>query len=269
MKTIAHISDLHFGRLDEPVAKALVEDLRRLAPDLLVVSGDFTQRARAGQYARAAEYLKRLPTPRIVVPGNHDVPMYNVVRRFFFPLNRYYQYITRDLFPVYQDEQLFVLGVNTARSFTQKSGWFGKEQLEEICRRFSAAPAGVMRVLVTHHPFIPPPGNPHGNILKGAARALARLHDCRIDLMLAGHLHRAYHNDVRSHHVRVLRSTLSIQAGTATSTRRRHEANGWNWITVESPDAVTVAVRSWNGAEFQEASRTKYMRVSDQWKKKA
>jgi hypothetical protein len=122
MRSISHISDLHFGRLDAPVAEALVEDLRRHPATLLVVSGDFTQRARAGQYAEAAAYLKRLPTPQLVVPGNHDVPMYNVIRRFFFPLNRYFKHITQDLTPVFQDDELFVLGVNTARSFTQKAG---------------------------------------------------------------------------------------------------------------------------------------------------
>ena len=123
MRKIAHISDLHFGRIDPPVAEGLVQDLRLCDPSLLVVSGDFTQRAGHTQYAQAARYLKRLPTPQLVVPGNHDVPAYNIISRMFFPLKRYREHIAADLNPVYQDEEMLVVGVNTARGFTQKSGW--------------------------------------------------------------------------------------------------------------------------------------------------
>ncbi|HET6250420.1 MAG TPA: metallophosphoesterase [Tepidisphaeraceae bacterium] len=264
MRSIAHISDLHFGRIDPPVAEALVDDLRLHPATLLVVSGDFTQRARVGQYTQAAEYLKRLPVPQLVVPGNHDVPMYNFIRRFFFPLTRYRRHISQDLSPAFQDDELFVLGANTARSFTQKSGWFAKEQLTEICRRLSAAPPGLTKVLVTHHPFIPPPGHPRENILRGASRALTAFEHCGVDVLLAGHLHRAYHNDVRSHHVGARQSVLSIQAGTATSTRRRHDPNAWNYITLEK-DAVSVEVRAWDGRKFVQSSVSHYGRVEHIW----
>src|SRR4051812_2596140 len=128
MRTIAHISDLHFGRLDRSVAEGLVADLAERKPSLLVVSGDFTQRAREGQFRAAAEYLKRLPQPQLVVPGNHDVPLYDVVARFFSPLAGYRRIISSDLRPLYRDEEMLVLGVNTARSFTHKSGWISEEQ---------------------------------------------------------------------------------------------------------------------------------------------
>src|SRR3954471_6899322 len=129
MRTIAHISDLHFGRIDPPVVEALAADLAAHKPDLLVVSGDFTQRARAGQYKAAAEFLKRLPKPQLVVPGNHDIPMYDwfFLPRFLAPLRNYRRYITRDLRPFYQDDELVVLGINTARSLTHKSGWINDE----------------------------------------------------------------------------------------------------------------------------------------------
>src|SRR5436190_16940942 len=97
MRTIAHISDLHFGRLDPPVAEGLVADLADRKPSLLVVSGDFTQRAREGQFRAAADFLKRLPTPQLLVPGNHDIPLYNLIRRFFFPLDRYRRIIGDEL----------------------------------------------------------------------------------------------------------------------------------------------------------------------------
>src|SRR5438270_7731495 len=140
MRTIAHVSDLHFGRIDPPVAEGLITDLASRQPSLLVVSGDFTQRARAGQYRQAAAYLKRLPEPQLVVPGNHDVPLWDFLRRFLDPLGRYRQFITDDLCPVFRDEQMLVLGINTARAFTHKSGWISDRELQELQRLACEAP---------------------------------------------------------------------------------------------------------------------------------
>jgi len=264
MKTIVHISDLHFGRIDPPVACGLIDDLSERRPTLLVASGDFTQRARRRQYAAAREYLKRLPGPQLVVPGNHDVPMFDVIRRFLFPLNRYRDYMCPDLAPAFQDDGLFVLGTNTARSFTHKSGWISDAQLAGIKRRFLAVPPKVMKVLVTHHPFIPPPREPGADTIVGAESYLGELESCGVDMLLAGHLHLAYHDDLRSHYKAARRSILSVQAGTATSTRRRGEPNAYNWITM-SPDLCTVAVRTWNGREFEESLVTRYHRINHIW----
>jgi 3',5'-cyclic AMP phosphodiesterase CpdA len=268
MRTIAHISDLHFGRIDAPVAEGLVDDLKDRSPTLLVVSGDFTQRAKVHQYQLAAAYLKRLPQPQLVVPGNHDVPLWDVTRRFLRPMSRYRRLITRDLMPAYQDDELFVLGVNTARSFTRTSGWISRRQLDEIKDKSCAAPAGVFKVLVTHHPFIPAPRKPDADVIVGGGKALRHLEACGIDMLLAGHLHLAYHDDVRAHHKAARRSVLSVQAGTATSTRRRAEPNAYNWITI-SPDLVTVAVRAWNGQCFEESLLTRYERVNHEWRRAA
>ena len=266
MRTIAHISDLHFGRIDPPVVEGLAEDLASKNPSLLVVSGDFTQRARRRQYMTAAAYLKRLPGPQLVVPGNHDIPMFDVIRRFFFPLQRYRKYITKDMRPVYSDEELFVLGINTARSFTHKSGWISQEQLLDVKLRVCKVPPGVFRVVVTHHPFIPPPRDPKADVIRRGQTYIDEMEDCGVDMLLAGHLHLAYHDDLRSHYKSAKRSILSIQAGTATSTRRRGEPNAYNWITV-SPDLCTVAVRAWNadGKCFEESLVTRYKRVDHVW----
>lgn len=268
MRTIAHISDLHFGRLDAAVAEGLVSDFSGRKPSLLVVSGDFTQRARERQYAEAAVYLRRLPAPQLVVPGNHDVPMYDVVRRFLSPLGKYRRHITAELNPIFEDSEILVIGVNTARSFTHKSGWMSSEQLEQVRQRACGAPAGRMKVLVTHHPFIPSPRDPGSDIVVGAADYLDRLEQCGIDLLLAGHLHLAYHDDIRSHHTALKRSVLSVQAGTATSDRRRGEPNAYNWITL-SHDLVTVAVRAWNGRCFEESLVTRYHRIDHIWRREA
>jgi 3',5'-cyclic AMP phosphodiesterase CpdA len=268
VRTIAHISDVHFGRTDPAVVEGLVADLSGRKPDVLVVSGDFTQRARRRQYAAAAACLRRLPTPQLVVPGNHDIPLFDVIRRFFFPLQRYRKYITADLRPAYQDEELMVLGINTARSFTHKSGWISEEQLVDVKLRVCPLPPSVFKVVVTHHPFVPPPRDPKADVIRRGAEYVDELEECGVDLLLAGHLHLAYHDDLRSHYKSAKRSILSVQAGTATSTRRRGEPNAYNWITV-SQDLCTVAVRAWNAKDgcFEESLVTRYERVEGEWRR--
>jgi 3',5'-cyclic AMP phosphodiesterase CpdA len=270
MRTIAHISDLHFGKVDPAVAEGLITDLAAHKPDLLVVSGDFTQRARARQYRDAAAFLRRLPGPQLVVPGNHDIPMYDwgFIPRFVAPLRNYRRFITRDLRPVYRDDELFVLGINSARSFTQKSGWISEEQLLDVKLRVCPLPPSVFKVVVTHHPFIPPPREPGADVIIGAETYLDEMESCGVDMLLAGHLHLAYHDDLRSHFKAAKRSILSVQAGTATSTRRRGEPNAYNWITV-SPDLCTVAVRAWCNGRFEESLVTRYRRVNGVWEREA
>lgn len=270
MRTIAHISDLHFTRIDPAVAEGLIAELSHGRPDVLVVSGDFTQRARSGQYAQAAAYLQRLPEPQIVVPGNHDIPLFDVIRRFFFPLTRYRRYITSDLEPFYQDEELAILGINTARSWTWRLNGFWKdgrisaEQLLDVKRRLGELPETIVKIVVTHHPFIPPPGERLHGIVGNAAGALEVMEALGVDLLLAGHLHMGYSGDVRSHFEAVKRSMLSVQAGTAISTRRRHEPNAYNLIHIQ-PDHVAIAVRAWNGKEFGTTVVTEYRRSQGIW----
>ncbi len=266
MRTIAHISDLHFGRIDPPIARGLIEDLKSHSPTLLVASGDFTQRARVDQYRQAAQYLTELPKPQIVIPGNHDVPLWNVIRRFFFPFTRYRKFISDNFFPEFEDDRLLVLGINTARSFTRTSGWLTADQVAYLKERTARSPANAIKVLVTHHPFIAPPRKPDADVLIGAERVLPELESCGFDILLSGHLHLAYHDDVRSAYTSARRSMLSVQAGTATSTRRRGEPNAYNWITL-SKGLVSVAVRAWNGSAFEESLVTRYECVDGAWRR--
>jgi 3',5'-cyclic AMP phosphodiesterase CpdA len=272
MRTIVQISDLHFDAIEPAVVAALPADIARHEPSLLVVSGDFTQRARAGQYRRAMQFLAKLPKPQLVIPGNHDIPLFNLIRRFFFPLGRYCKFVTGDLRPVFRDAELLVMGINTARPFAfswngfWKDGRISEEQLLDIELRAKDVEPEVFRVVVTHHPFIPPPGERIHGIVHGARRALAEMERHHIDLLLAGHLHMGYSGDVRTHHEAVKRSILSVQAGTATSTRRRGEANAYNVITI-NPDHVTVQVRKWDGSAFINGDRTHFSRIDGVWQR--
>ncbi|HEX7558185.1 MAG TPA: metallophosphoesterase, partial [Usitatibacter sp.] len=122
MRTLVHISDLHFGRVDSALLVPLRERIEALAPHLVVVSGDLTQRATREQFREAKAFLDTLPQPQVVVPGNHDVPLYNVFQRVLSPLGKYLSIVTSDLEPSYIDDEIAVVGVNTARSLTWKRG---------------------------------------------------------------------------------------------------------------------------------------------------
>jgi 3',5'-cyclic AMP phosphodiesterase CpdA len=275
MRTIAHISDVHFGTVIPQVSDALSSEINSRRPSLIVVSGDLTQRARAWQYRAAAEFLGKLNAPKLVVPGNHDIPLWDVIRRFFAPLTYYKQFISSDLCPVFRDEEIFVMGINSARSFSftwngfWKDGQIDEEQLLDIKQRASDVPENVLKVLVTHHPFIPPPGERVHGIVHGATRALATFEACGIDLLLAGHLHMGYSGDVRTHHEATRRSILSIQAGTATSDRHRgREPNAYNWIEAEL-NRVNIEVRTRRGKCFDRSVLKRFTREQQIWTEQA
>ena len=148
MRTLVHLSDLHFGRIDESLLDPLVASVEEARPDVVVVSGDLTQRARSSQFSAAAAFLARLPSPRIVVPGNHDVPLYNVFDRFVRPLDKFRRYIEPDLSPEYIDAEIAVLGVNTARSLVVKNGRINEEQVAAVRAVLLPLADEVMKVLL-------------------------------------------------------------------------------------------------------------------------
>lgn len=269
MKTIAHLSDLHFGTEKAEIAAALRDELAANPPSLVVVSGDLTQRARRAQFAAAAAYLTTLPGPQLVVPGNHDVPLFDVARRFVAPLARYRRQIHDDLDPVFDDGELCVVGLNTARSLTWKSGRISLEQIKALHVRLAATRAR-HKVVVTHHPFIPPPAPSEGSLQLGidlvgrATRAMQVLDACEVDLLLAGHLHHGYSGDTRTQYPASHRAIISAQAGTAISGRVRGDPNGYNRITFEG-DRLTIEVRSWREGAFAPLRTTEYHRSANGW----
>lgn len=261
MRRIAHISDLHFGTEEPDVAEGLLNDLSRQLPHLVVVSGDLTQRARRSQFIAARAYLDRIAAPKVIVPGNHDIPLYNVFARMMRPLSRYRHIITADMHPFYHDGELAVVGVNTARSDRWKEGRISLMQVEKIRAQFNSVPHGHFKVLVSHHPFIPPSHNAETALVGRVRTALKMLETCGCSLILSGHLHQAYSGDVRPYHLETRRSILVAQAGTAISHRRRDEPNAYNHITLDG-DRLDLEVRAWDGKHFA-AVKTKHFRHTD------
>jgi 3',5'-cyclic AMP phosphodiesterase CpdA len=264
MTTLAHISDLHFGAESPEVVEGLIDDLQSVEPSLVVVSGDLTQRARRKEFAAARRFLDRIPSPRLVVPGNHDIPLFDLVSRFARPLARFRSYIDADVDPFFSTDEVAVLGMNTARSNTWKDGRVSPAQIDALRRRLCPLPAHVLKVLVTHHPFLPPPWDPSPPLVGRAAEALRAAEACGVDLMLAGHLHHGYTGDVRTHHVDIRRAILVAQAGTATSHRVRNEANSYNVIRL-SPQRLGFSLRVWEGKSFQEARFVEYVKSGADW----
>ena len=188
MRTLLHLSDLHFGRVDDSLVGPLVTAARAIAPDLVIVSGGFSPRARRMGYPAARAFLARMPEPQLVVPGNHDIPLWDVIRRFVSPLGRYRRYISRELMPFYEDDEISVLGINTARSLTRKYGRINARQIEEAGKILAAVRPNVVKVVVTHHPFDVPPGS-RSHLVGRAVMAMEGLAKSGVDFLLACHLH--------------------------------------------------------------------------------
>jgi 3',5'-cyclic AMP phosphodiesterase CpdA len=267
MRTIVHLSDIHFGRIEPDLVHRLSAAIVRIAPDLLAVSGDLTQRAKRSEFTAARTFLDALPFPRLVVPGNHDVPLYNVFTRFLTPLARYRRAITPDLSPVFRDDELIVVGVNTARSFTIGEGQINEEQVDEIVTHLSGAPPGLVRIVVTHHPFDLPEGVGEERLLGRAAMAMAKLSAAGADLFLAGHLHISHIGHTGERYRTAGHSALVVQAGTV-STRSRGEQPSFNVLRIQrSKIAVERLVWDPDRATFAEAAASVYRHAESGWMK--
>ncbi len=271
MSRIAHLSDIHFGAHDPLIVEATLAWIDAHKPDLVIISGDLTQRAKVEQFRQASDYLDRLCVtgcPTLVVPGNHDVPLYDVIRRFAAPFDRYKRYIQNDLCPWFENDEVAVLGLNTARSLTIKDGRINHEQIALLRERFAKVSIGKTRILVTHHPLFEMPIVDEGALSEAVGRhrdAIAAVADAGVHLALAGHFHRTY-AEAAIKMVDTAGSVLIVQAGTATSTRLRNdELQSFNWIHARRHDAVELQVIAWNGRAFERGSHESFSHDGKIW----
>jgi 3',5'-cyclic AMP phosphodiesterase CpdA len=246
MKTIVHLSDLHFGRIDPGLVDPLRRAVMEVTPDLVAVSGDFTQRARRSQFTAARAFIDSLEATTLVVPGNHDIPLFDVAERLAAPLARYRQYISANLEPEYLDDELIVIGVNTARSmvFPFGEGRISKRQVDHVVQRLANVPPPLLRVIVTHHPFDLPPGVHERRLVGRSAMAMARLAEANADLFLSGHLHISHISHAADRYEIPGHAGLIVQAGTV-STRGRGEQPSFNVLRVHRPE-MSVSRYSWD-----------------------
>ncbi len=240
MLTLLHISDLHFGRpYSSQVGDAVLKSAAELAPDAVVVSGDFTQRARRDQFEQARDFLNKLPeVPKIVVPGNHDVPLYRLTKRFLDPHELYREYIQEDLNRVWHlDDAVIVALDSTAPRRAISNGRITRDNLEFCEQAFANVDPSHAKIVVAHHHFIPAPDYMHDQTMPKAKRAMNRFIDLGVELILGGHLHRAYIGnslDVYPGKHRE-RGAIIVQCGTTTSRRgrgRERQKNSFNLIKI-------------------------------------
>ena len=268
MTRIVHLSDLHFGAHDERLVEGVDWQVDELKPDLVVISGDFTQRARTEQFRQACEFLEDLRERGhevLGVPGNHDVPLYDVLRRFLSPLARYRRFIDETLCPFIELPGVAVLGINTARSLTFKDGRINKDQIAFIRETFSRTPSDAFRVLVTHHPlFALPVGEEVERAIGRQELALDAIEDVGVDMVLAGHAHHASSQDAGDLVTRA-GGVLVVQAGTATSTRVRQQEQSFNTIDIAEGSA-TITVHAWNGEDFKPKDAQRYDWREGRWR---
>ncbi len=235
---ILHISDVHVGPpFRAEIAQRLIAQAHEIKPDLLVISGDFVQRADfADQWRAARELRAALPIPQLVVPGNHDVPLFNAHLRLLNPLGRYRRHISRDLNPVFELPGLAVVGACTAHGLTMDGGRLSRGQTKKLRAALGRYGPETCKVVVWHHPVLTPPGIHRDRTMDGADAAMALLDACGVELLLCGHVHVSYVGSTRDVAPGLRQGTIICQSGTTTSGRghgREHGQNSCNLIEVE------------------------------------
>jgi len=261
---LAHLSDLHLGADEPAVVAGLRADLAARAPDLILVSGDLTMRARRRQFEAARQLLDSLGAPWVSVPGNHDLPLDRIGTRLFRPLAGYRRHIDPEPEPRRLHDGVLVQGISSAQRYFWKGGRINRRQVARIERAFVEAAPVRLRVLVLHHPVFPAAPRSKEKPARGSARALRAAAAAGVDIVLCGHTHVQEHVDLALSRPDLGRHLLGVMAGTATSYRvRREESQSYNLIELSDDDRLTLEVRRWREGAFEPVSAQTYRRTPD------
>jgi 3',5'-cyclic AMP phosphodiesterase CpdA len=252
MTVLLHISDTHFGTEEPPVVAAVQQLAREQRPDGVILSGDITQRARSEQFAAARRFCDSLGVQHLLtLPGNHDIPLYNVAARLFSPYGGYRACFGDELEPELEFADVLVIGVNTTRPRRHKDGEVSAGQVNRVVKRLHQARREQLRVVVTHQPACVIRPEDETNRLHGGEVAVQAWARAGADLVLGGHIHLPYVSDVGSLvKPAVPRSMYCVQAGTALSHRVRHgspnSVNIIRWLPPANGDARLCRVERWD-----------------------
>lgn len=247
MSLLLHISDTHFGT-EQPLVVAALETLaKERLPDVLVFSGDITQRATQAQFQAARRLCDRLGIHRLLaLPGNHDIPLFNVLSRAVRPYGNYLEAFGPKLDPTLETDDFLVIGVNTTRVSRHKNGEVSEEQVRRVAAQLQKARPRQLRIVVTHQPAAVTRAQDEHDRLRGAEAALHEWSQAGADLVLGGHIHLPYLVDLRATPHPTPRPTWCVQAGTAVSSRVRHGTHNsvnlihWKALPVGEPRQCLV-----------------------------
>ncbi len=237
MLTVLHGSDVHFGKPHQPnVAAGFLKLVERVSPDVIVLAGDLTQRAKVREYEQARTLLRQLQdVPVVVTPGNHDIPLYRVHERIFAPFRNYRAFISEELDTVTRVDGAVLVGLNSAEPYRGLvNGRIGDRQLQFLARIFQETFDADVRIVVTHHALAPPPDGGSDRTIPGSGAILDRFRELGVDLVLSGHFHRGFvtrSSEVRPDH-RGHGDIAIVHSGTATSSRGREAEKGENSVNV-------------------------------------
>jgi 3',5'-cyclic AMP phosphodiesterase CpdA len=243
MTLLLQLSDTHFGTEQPRVVEALVRLVHAQQPDVLMISGDLTQRGTAAQYAAARSFVDRLAVPRVLaIPGNHDIPLFNLPARLLMPYARHRRSFGPELEPQADLPDLLLISVNTTRWWRHVDGSVSRRQVERVAAQLQRAAPGQVRIVVTHQPVsVTRPQDAH-NLLHGHRRAIHRWAEAGADLVLGGHIHLPFVRPLHEHMPGLTRRLWAVQAGTAVSSRVRHEAgNSVNLFRIGSGPGQSAA----------------------------
>jgi 3',5'-cyclic AMP phosphodiesterase CpdA len=251
---LLQISDPHFGTEQPPVVAALLELARHVRPELVVVSGDVTQRARAAQFAAAGRFVTQLPTHTVLaIPGNHDIPLFNVFARAFNPYRGFRATFGANLEPQYSSDAFAIACLNTTRPRRHKDGEMSPEQIARAAAFARSAKVTQLRIVVVHQPVHVIRTQDVENLLHGHREAVCAWAAAGVDIVMGGHIHLPYVRTLGNHSVDLKRRIWAVQAGTAVSNRVRHEApNSVNVLKYEA-GAPHAVIEQWNYAALERA----------------
>jgi 3',5'-cyclic AMP phosphodiesterase CpdA len=272
VRTIVHISDLHFGRVDEKRVLPLSKLIKKIDPDIVVISGDLTQRAKAEQFIAAEAFIRSLKQNVLVIPGNHDIPLFNLFARIFAPFKKYSEFINADLSPFYKDSEIAILGINSVRRDRATSGKIKDIDFTRAEELFGKLDPKIVKIVVAHHPFdlIPSEVKTYKHVhtaMKGSKKTIKRMSKMGIDIFLSGHLH-VFNAGASIRHKIEGYSGLMVQAGTAISTRTHGGQVSFNVLRINKKKII---VEHYAGEKetpnYVLVSKSKFINIGEVWKK--
>jgi 3',5'-cyclic AMP phosphodiesterase CpdA len=222
LTVLLQVSDPHFGTERPPVVEALVKLAWQVNPKVLLLTGDITQRATRKQFSAARAFVERLNVPTVVaIPGNHDIPLFNLAARLIKPYGHYAQSFSNDLETEYEDNDVLLLALNTTRWYRHKDGEISSAQIERVARRCEGARSDKFRIVVVHHPLAVTSERDRENVVHGYEQAIRRWATAGVDVVIGGHIHLPFVLPLHEHSPELQKPLWVVQAGTAISHRVR------------------------------------------------